>query len=137
MRKYFLKYFLFRFSAFVFRIKLSYFPKEVLELGSLFPKYCPIYVLLRVTDNYSVIRFILFLFIKFIGSNLLLNNMLIRAFCAGLVDATSKQTEKLIKLTVKYFNADMQVFSPFQLLVFIFWNFKFSLKKSCILIKSF
>ena len=46
--------------------------------------------------------------------------MLIRAFYAGLVDATSKQTEKLIKLTVKYFNADMQVFSPFQLLVFIF-----------------
>ena len=120
MRKYFLKYFLFRFGGFVFRIKLSYFPKEVLELGSLFPKYCPICVLLRETDNYSVIRFILFLFIKFIGSNLLLNNMLIRAFYAGLVDATSKQTEKLIKLTVKYFNADMQVFSPFQLLVFIF-----------------
>ena len=107
MRKYFLKYFLFRFSAFVFRIKLSYFPKEVLELGSLFTKYSPIYVLLRETDNYSVILFILFLFIKFIGSNLLLNNILMRAFYAGLVDAISKETEKLIKLTVKYFNADM------------------------------
>ena len=137
MRKYFLKYFLFRFSAFVFRIKLSYFPKEVLELGSLFTKYSPIYVLLRETDNYSVILFILFLFVKFIGSNLLLNNMLIRAFYAGLVDATSKQREKLIKLSVKYFSADMQVFSSFQLLVFIFWNFKLSLKKSYILIKSF
>ena len=43
-----------------------------------------------------------------------------RAFYAGLVDAISKQTEKLIKLTVKYFNADMQVFSLFQLLIFFF-----------------
>ena len=98
MRKYFLKYFLFRFNAFVFRIDLSYFPEEVLELA---------YALLRETDNYSVILFILFLFIKFIGSNLLLNNILMRAFYAGLVDAISKETEKLIKLTVKYFNADM------------------------------
>ena len=111
MRKYFLKHFLFRFNAFVFRIDLSYFPEEVLELA---------YALLRETDNYSVILFILFLFIKFIGSNLLLNNMLMRAFYAGLVDAISKQTEKLIKLTVKYFNADMQVFSSFQLLIFFF-----------------
>ena len=115
MRKYFLKYFLLRFNAFVFRIELSYFPEEVLELGSLFTKYCLIYALLY---NCSVILFILFLFIKFIGSNLLLNNMLMRAFYAGLVDAISKQTEKLIKLTVKYFNADMQVFSLFQLLIF-------------------
>lgn len=137
MRKYFLKHFLFRFNAFVFRIKLSYFPEKVLELGSLFTKYCPIYALLRETDNYSVILFILFLFIKFIGSNLLLNNMLMRAFYAGLVDAISKQTEKLIKLTAKYFNADMQVFSSFQLLIFFFWNCKFSLKKSCVLIKPF
>ena len=117
MRKFFLKYFLLRFNAFFFRIELSYFPEEVLELGSLFTKYSPIYALLY---NYSVILFILFLFIKFIGSNLLLNNMLMRAFYAGLVDAISKQTEKLIKLTVKYFNADMQVFSLFQLLIFFF-----------------
>ena len=117
MRNFFLKYFLLRFNAFFFRIELSYFPEEVLELGSLFTKYSPIYALLY---NYSVILFILFLFIKFIGSNLLLNNMLMRAFYAGLVDAISKQTEKLIKLTVKYFNADMQVFSLFQLLIFFF-----------------
>ena len=67
-------------------------------------------VILRRAGNCSFLLLLLFLFMKFIASIQLLNDLLMRKYYAYLGYLIKKQPEMLIKLTVKYFSSILQSF---------------------------